>query len=120
MCIRDSGYAGTPATGKLFAFDASGADMSGMYIKGRPAELPSLFARSEHAGEKVMGLDHDLKLLKVFEADELRLSLIHIFRLFAAGLRNAFLLVGLLSFGQFYWSLWAVVAGRNTFFAVAC
>ncbi|MBP6745261.1 hypothetical protein KA344_08495 [bacterium] len=67
-----SGYAGTPATGKLFAFDASGADMSGMYIKGRPAELPSLFARSEHAGEKVMGLDHDLKLLKVFEADELR------------------------------------------------
>ncbi len=67
-----SGYAGTPATGKLFAFDASGADMSGMYIKGRPAELPSLFARSEHAGEKVMGLDPDLKLLKVFEADELR------------------------------------------------
>ena len=69
---RASGYAGTPATGKLFAFDASKANMSGMYIKGSPAELPPLFARSEHAGEKVMGLDPDLKLVKVFEADELR------------------------------------------------
>lgn len=69
---RASGYAGTPATGKLFAFDASKADMSGMYIKGNPAQLPSLFARSQHAGEKVMGLDPDLKLVKVFEADELR------------------------------------------------
>lgn len=67
-----SSYAGTPATGKLFAFDASAADMSGMYIKGRPAGLPDLFKRSEHAGEKVMGLDPDLKLLKVFEANELR------------------------------------------------
>ncbi len=67
-----STYAGTPATGKLFAFDASAADMSGMYIKGKPAGLPDLFKRSEYAGEKVMGLDPDLKLLKVFEADELR------------------------------------------------
>lgn len=66
------GYAGAPATGKLFAFDASKANMSGMYVKGSPADLPSLFARSEHAAEKVMGLDRDLNLVKVFEADELR------------------------------------------------
>jgi len=67
-----SSYAGAPATGKLFAFDASKANMSGMYIKGKPADLPSLFARSENAAEKVMGLDPDLKLVRVFEADELR------------------------------------------------
>ena len=67
-----SGYAGAPATGKLFVFDARTADMAGMYIKGKPAALPSLFKTSEHGAEKVMGLDPDLKLLKVFEAQELR------------------------------------------------
>jgi hypothetical protein len=67
-----SGYAGTPAHGKLFVFDAGAADMSGMYIKGKPAALPAPFQPSVNAAEKVSSLSNDLKLLKVFEAEELR------------------------------------------------
>lgn len=69
-----SGYAGTPAHGKVFVFDASAADMSGMYIKNRPAALPEPFMTSANAGEKVGGLSADLKLIKVFEAEELRFA----------------------------------------------
>ncbi|CAN5289356.1 hypothetical protein BH11CYA1_BH11CYA1_12380 [soil metagenome] len=64
-------YAGAPASGKVFAFDASDVNMTGMYIKGKPAQLPALFKPSEHGAERVMHLDPDLKLLKVFEAEEL-------------------------------------------------